>query len=189
MRLIMSDLSPLINTSAGHAASVPAQSTCPSSAELIQQRPLKQSKSAGRAASPAKSAAATIGGAAKTSSRMLHLSLQQQPHLRPTATTKASRSCYLGGIGGLKEAAKSSKRTHHQAPLVQLPRQRLQWEIPRRRQRTSETNASLSEPVSGTDASAAEAQKSGLRRLPVQRQQVPGRASASGPTSLRKSAA
>nr|UJL16079.1 hypothetical protein HRS07_25435 [Escherichia coli] len=69
----------------------------------------------------------------ETSETNAAASQNRQPLLHPQRPRRL-RSCHLGtGCGGLKEAAKSSERMHHQVPVVQLPRQRRQ-EIPRRRQ-------------------------------------------------------
>nr|WP_290123318.1 tail fiber protein [Shigella sonnei] len=73
-----------------------------------------------------------------------------------------------------KRRQNHQKRTHPRAPVAQLPRQRRQ-QIPRRRQKRPRRTPGLLRRQRDRAPQLRQAQKQRLRRLPVPRQQVPGR--------------
>ncbi len=160
------------STSAGQAASSAQSAT--SSAGTASTKATEASKSAA-AAESSKSAAATSASAAKTSETNAAASQQSAATSASTATTKASEAATSARMRRLQKRRQNhQKRTHPRAPVAQLPRQQRQ-EIPRRRQKRQRRTPGLLKRQRDRAPRLRQAQKQRLRRLPVQRQQVPGR--------------
>ncbi|ENG66506.1 prophage tail fiber family protein [Escherichia coli p0305293.4] len=145
-----------------------------SSAGTASTKATEASKSAA-AAESSKSAAATSAGAAKTSETNAQRHKNLQPLLHPPRPRKRQKLPPQPGMRRPQKRQRNhQKRTHHQAPVVPLPRQRRQ-EIPRRRQKRPRRTPGLLKRQRDRAPQLRQAQKQRLRRLPVPRQQVPGR--------------
>ncbi len=160
------------------------------------------STSAGQAASSAQSASSSAGTAStkateaekvlplqspqkarqlpvpeprKRQKRMLQRHNNQQPLLHPPRLRKRQKLPPQPGMRRLQKRRQNhQKRTHPRAPVAQLPRQRRQ-QIPRRRQKRPRRTPGLLRRQRDRAPQLRQAQKQRLRRLPVPRQQVPGR--------------
>ncbi len=159
------------STSAGQAASS-AQSAS-SSAGTASTKASEASKSAA-AAESSKSAAATSAGAAKTSETNAAASQQSAATSASAATTKASEAATSArDAAASKEAAKSSE-TNASSSASSAASSATAAGNSAKAAKTSETNGLLKRQRDRAPR-LRQAQKQRLRRLPVPRQQVPGR--------------
>ncbi len=142
--------------------------------ERHQQRPLKHQKVL-PLQSPQKARRPPVPLRQKRQKRMRQRHNNQQPLQHPPRPRKRQKLPPQPGMRRLQKRQRNhQKRTHHQAPVVPLPRQRRQA-IPRRRQRRLRQTPGLLKRQRDRAPRLRQAQKQRLRRLPVPRQQVPGR--------------
>ncbi len=159
------------STSAGQAASSAQSAT--SSAGTASTKATEASKSAA-AAESSKARQLPVPVPRKRQKRMLQRHNNQQPLLHPPRPRKRQKLPLQPGMRRLQKRRQNhQKRTHPRAPVAQLPRQQRQ-EIPRRRQNVRDERRLLKRQRDRAPR-LRQAQKQRLRRLPVQRQQVPGR--------------
>ncbi|MGS5962032.1 phage tail protein, partial [Escherichia coli] len=110
-------------------------------------------------------------GIENTPAGMLQRHNNQPPLLHPPRPRKRQKLPPQPEMRRLQKRRQNhQKRTHHQAPVVQLPRQRRQ-EIPRRRQKRPRRTPGLLKRQRDRAPRLRQAQKQRLRRLPVPRQQ------------------
>lgn len=142
--------------------------------ERHQQRPVKHRKVL-LLQSPQKARQLPVPLRRKRQKRMRQRHNNQQPLLHPQRPRRRQKLPPQHGVRRPQKRQRNhQKRMHHQVPVVQLPRQRRQ-EIPRRRQKRPRRTLSLLKQQRDRAPQLRQVQKQRLRRLPVLRQQVPGR--------------